>query len=131
MTLTRRDVFVLGSAAFAGTALAGMPAFASATDDLIAEFTGGAEAGSGALVLTAPEIAENGNTVPIEVDAPGAVAVAIFADGNPVPAVATFNFRPAEPVAQCLDPYSSWPKARTSSPLRRWKTDRSCAPTRP
>ncbi len=97
MTLTRRDVFVLGSAAFAGTALAGMPAFASATDDLIAEFTGGAEAGSGALVLTAPEIAENGNTVPIEVDAPGAVAVAIFADGNPVPAVATFNFGPLNP----------------------------------
>ena len=35
--------------------------------------------------------------MPIEVDAPGAVAVAIFADGNPVPAVATFNFGPLNP----------------------------------
>ena len=87
-----------GRAAFAGTALAGMPAFASATDDLIAEFTGGCRSWAAARwVLTAPEIAENGNTVPIEVDAPGAVAVAIFADGNPVPAVATFNFGPLNP----------------------------------
>ena len=57
----------------------------------------GADVGAGALTLSAPEIAENGNTVPIEVDAPGAVAVAIFADGNPVPAVATFNFGPLNP----------------------------------
>ncbi|MEL7177434.1 MAG: thiosulfate oxidation carrier protein SoxY [Pseudomonadota bacterium] len=58
----------------------------------IAEFTGGAEAGSGDLTLTAPEIAENGNTVPIEVNAPGAVAIAVYAAGNPEPAVAQFKF---------------------------------------
>ena len=95
MTLTRRDILIIGSSAAAASAF-GLPAFAM-TDDMIAEFTGGADVGSGALTLTAPEIAENGNTVPIEVDAPGAVAVAIFADGNPVPAVATFNFGPLNP----------------------------------
>ena len=94
MELTRRKMMVLGTGTFAAASLAGLPALASVTDDMIAEFTGGAETGSGALQLTAPEIAENGNTVPIEISAPGAVAVTVFADGNPVPAVATFNFGP-------------------------------------
>ena len=95
MKLTRRELMVTGSAAFAAT-FVGLPAFAAA-EDMIAEFTGGADAATGSLTLTAPEIAENGNTVPISIDAPGAVAVAIFADGNPVPAVATFNFGPLNP----------------------------------
>ncbi|EKD61177.1 MAG: sulfur oxidation protein SoxY [uncultured bacterium] len=47
------------------------------------------------ITLTAPEIAENGNTVPVTVDAPGAVAIMILAVGNPEPAVVTFNFGPA------------------------------------
>ena len=95
MKLTRRDLMILGSSASVAATF-GLPAFAM-TDDMIAEFTGGAEVGTGDLNLTAPEIAENGNTVPIEVEAPGAVAVAIYADGNPVPAVATFNFGPLNP----------------------------------
>jgi len=66
----------------------------AAADDLIAEFTGGAETGTGGLTLTAPEIAENGNTVPISVDAPGAVSIMILATGNPTPGVATINFGP-------------------------------------
>ncbi len=45
--------------------------------------------------LALPEIAENGNTVPVEVDAPGAVAILLLASGNPEPAVATFTFGPA------------------------------------
>ncbi len=94
MEFSRRNVLVLGAGTAAAVSLTGLPAFASVTDDMIAEFTGGADVGSGALSLTAPEIAENGNTVPIEISAPGAVAVTVFADGNPVPAVATFNFGP-------------------------------------
>ena len=94
MEFSRRNVLALGAGTAAAVSLTGLPAFASVTDDMIAEFTGGADAGSGALSLTAPEIAENGNTVPIEISAPGAVAVTVFADGNPVPAVATFNFGP-------------------------------------
>ena len=44
--------------------------------------------------LTAPEIAENGNTVPIEVSAPGASEILVLALGNPTPGVAMFKFGP-------------------------------------
>ena len=94
MELTRRNALTLGSAALAAYGLGVVPAFASLTDDEIAKITGGAETTAGDLSITAPEIAENGNTVPIEVSAPGAVMVVVFADGNPVPNVATFNFGP-------------------------------------
>lgn len=96
MKLNRRDALVLGSGAFAAMAI-GLPAQASLVDEAIAAFTGGAETSEGDLVLTAPEIAENGNTVPVEVSAPGAVAVMLLADGNPVPAVGTFKFGPLNP----------------------------------
>jgi sulfur-oxidizing protein SoxY len=94
MQLTRRESLAIGASAIAALGLSGLPAFASATDDLVNEFTGGATPGAGDLSLNAPEIAENGNTVPIEFSAPGAVAVALFADGNPTPPVATFKFGP-------------------------------------
>lgn len=94
MELTRRKLLALGTGVVALSSLNGLPAFASLTDDAIADLTGGADLGEGAVSITAPEIAENGNTVPIEVSAPGAVAITLFADGNPVPNVATFNFGP-------------------------------------
>ncbi|MWB77905.1 thiosulfate oxidation carrier protein SoxY [Pseudooceanicola sp. 216_PA32_1] len=91
MDFTRRDTLALGLGAAAMTVLP-FRVNAAATDDLIAEFTGGAEMGAGGLTLTAPEIAENGNTVPISVDAEGATAIMVLATGNPTPPVATFNF---------------------------------------
>ena len=94
MKLSRRYVLMLSSASVAATAMGAIPAFASLTEDEIAKLTGGADMAEGGVTLTAPEIAENGNTVPIEVSAPGAVAITLFADGNPVPNVATFNFGP-------------------------------------
>ena len=94
MTLTRRQLLALGSGTLAVASFAGMPAFASLTDDAIAAITGGTAIGEGVITLTAPEIAENGNTVPIKVNAPGAAAIALFADGNPIPNVATFTFGP-------------------------------------
>ncbi|MEJ5219293.1 thiosulfate oxidation carrier protein SoxY [Cognatishimia sp. D5M38] len=94
MKLTRRDLLALGTGSFAMASLSALPAFASLADDAIAALTGGAELGEGAISLTAPEIAENGNTVPIGVDAPGAVEVTLYADGNPTPNVATFKFGP-------------------------------------
>lgn len=94
MKLTRRKILAIGSGTLAFASLTGLPAFASLTDEAIVELTGGAEIGEGAVTLTAPEIAENGNTVPIGVDAPGAVQITLYADGNPVPNVATFNFGP-------------------------------------
>lgn len=92
MKLTRRDTILLAMGASAAAILP-LPVFA-AVEDKIAEFTGGADVGSEGLTLIAPEIAENGNTVPIEVDAPGASAILILAAGNPSPDVATFNFGP-------------------------------------
>ena len=92
MTMTRRNVMVMGAGALVAF---GLPMSASAAaEDAITEFTGGAEMGSEGVTLTAPEIAENGNTVPIEIDAPGAEAVMILAMGNPTPGVAEFKFGP-------------------------------------
>lgn len=93
MEFSRRETLALGMGA---AALAVLPirAYASLTDDAIAAFTGGADMADSGVTLTAPEIAENGNTVPIEVSAPGASAIMVLATGNPTPAVATFNFGP-------------------------------------
>ena len=92
MQLTRRDTLALGLGA---AALALVPFRATAmTEDKISAFTGGADMADTGVTLTAPEIAENGNTVPIGVDAPGAVSIMILAAGNPLPDVATFNFGP-------------------------------------
>ena len=53
-----------------------------------------AEVGEGDIKLTAPEIAENGNTVPIEVSSDSAAEIMVLALGNPEPPVATFKFGP-------------------------------------
>lgn len=92
MKLTRRDALALGLGATAASLLP-LRAIAAA-DEAVAAFTGGAAMGEGGITLTAPEIAENGNTVPISVDAPGAVSIMVLAAGNPTPGVATFNFGP-------------------------------------
>ena len=94
MGRTRRNMMLAGTSAFAVATFCGIPVLASAVDEHIAAFTGGADAVAGAIELDAPEIAENGNTVPITVSAPGASSIMILAAGNPVPAVATFNFGP-------------------------------------
>jgi sulfur-oxidizing protein SoxY len=94
MTLTRRDALWAGFGGLFAATLAN-PAFAATVEELTAAFTAGATPGTGGITLTAPEIAENGNTVPVAVDAPGAVAIMLLAAGNPEPAVATFTFGPA------------------------------------
>lgn len=90
MKFTRRDTLALGLGAAAITVMP-FRAFAAAEAEIEA-FTGGAAIGEGGVELTAPEIAENGNTVPISVSAPGAVAITVLATGNPDPKVVTFNF---------------------------------------
>lgn len=79
-------------------------AFATLEDveKAISEFGGGSEVQEGKITLTAPEIAENGNSVPISVlvespmtDDDYVESVMILAEGNPSPAVATFHFTPA------------------------------------
>ncbi len=92
MDFTRRETLALG----AGAALMTILPFRAnaAAEDVIAEFTGGADMADSGIDLVAPEIAENGNTVPITVDAAGASAILLLATGNPTPGVATFNFGP-------------------------------------
>ena len=93
MELTRRDALLLGVGAVAASALPSpLLAAAETMDDAIAAFTGGADVKEGGVEIGAPEIAENGNTVPIEVSAEGATAIMLLADGNPSPGVATFHF---------------------------------------
>ena len=95
MELTRRQTLMATVGALVATALP-LRAFAS-TPPMVGspeEFTGGAAVGEGGVELTTPEIAENGNTVPVEVSAPGAVEVRVYAMGNPTPGVAIFTFGP-------------------------------------
>jgi sulfur-oxidizing protein SoxY len=94
MKMNRRDALWVGLGGIAAAALPGL-AYAATVEELTAAFTGGAAPAMDGITLTAPEIAENGNTVPVAVDAPGAVAIMILASGNPEPAVATFTFGPA------------------------------------
>ena len=97
MTLTRRNILALGAGSVAAATMGVMPAYASLTDDAIAAFTGGADVSEGGIEITAPEIAENGNTVPVGVSAEGAASIMVLATGNPNPAVATFNFGKLNP----------------------------------
>ncbi len=93
MQFTRRDTLAMGAGAAVAT-LVPFQAFAGANEDEMAAFANGAEITDGGVELTAPEIAENGNTVPISVSAPGAVSILILATGNPQPRVVEFGFGP-------------------------------------
>ena len=69
---------------------------------LIAQLTGGAKPETGGISIELPQIAENGNSVPmrIKVDHPMSAgdrveAVHVIAERNPRPLVATFHFGPA------------------------------------
>lgn len=94
MNLSRRQTLALGGATVAVTLLPISFASAAAEDAaaLLAEFTGGATAGEGNITLTAPEIAENGNTVPVAVSAPGAASIMLISEGNPTPRVIAAHF---------------------------------------
>lgn len=103
MKLDRRQALGLtaGAAVLAVAGIRVNPASAAAEEikKRVMEFTGGKEPASGKIILKAPEIAENGNTVPISVSVESAMSgddlvesVMILAEGNPNPEVATFHF---------------------------------------
>lgn len=90
MTLTRREALGLSAGAAAFLAIGTKVSFANAdaTEAAIMEFTGGATPAEGKISLDTPEIAENGNTVPVgvTVDSPMTAdsyvaSVLILADG--------------------------------------------------
>jgi sulfur-oxidizing protein SoxY len=102
MNISRRQVLALSISASVA-AIAGMPAFASADEAkaLIDAFTGGNAVQEARITLTLPDVAENGNTVPVTVSVESAMdgddlvdSILIVADGNPQPDVATFHFSP-------------------------------------
>ena len=112
MTLVsnRRQAMAIGAgavaAAFLGQSV--VPAFAANDSaDLIKKFTGGKPAQDGRVKLDLPEIAENGNTVPMTVMVESPMTeqshvtdVLIVADGNPRAGIATFHFSPASGIAE-------------------------------
>lgn len=104
MKTTRRSFLALGAGAAALlSGLRSSPVFAGVEETMakVKEFAGGVEPATGTLSLNTPEIAENGNTVPISVTVESPMtaddyvqSVAIYAEGNPSPEVITFNFTP-------------------------------------
>ena len=110
MTLTcnRRQTLALGAGAMSLTMFGAVPALAkNDADEAIKKFTGGKAPVTGKVKLDLPEIAENGNTVPMTVTVESPMTeqshvtdVLIVADENPRSGVATFNFSPASGVAE-------------------------------
>ena len=107
MSITRRKVLGNGlggvglGAVVGPSTLFGMAgtSYGSEIEDAIAAFTGGTKPGSGRISLGAPQIAENGNTVPIKVAVESVMSegdhvseVMVVATGNPAPGVVTFKF---------------------------------------
>ena len=106
----RRQALGIGAGALAAAALGGstLPALAkNDSEDLIKKFTGGKLPTEGKVKLDLPEIAENGNTVPMTVSVESPMSeqshvtdVLVVADGNPRAGVVTFHFSPASGVAE-------------------------------
>jgi sulfur-oxidizing protein SoxY len=99
MKLSRRETLAAG-AAFLVATIVDAPAWALPADAEaeIAKFTGGKPAQDGPISIDLPEIAENGNTVPlaIVVDHPMTAEsyvsdILVVSDGNPRPGFATFH----------------------------------------
>jgi sulfur-oxidizing protein SoxY len=110
-TFSRRRALGVGVGAVAAVTWSGSirPVHAAKNDaeELIKKFTGGQKPTEGRLRLDLPEIAENGNTVPMTVSVEGPLTaqshvtdVLVVADGNPNGGVATFHFSPAAGVAE-------------------------------
>jgi sulfur-oxidizing protein SoxY len=108
LELSRRRALTLGAGALAATMIGGAPAHAqNDSDELIKKFAGGKEPVKGKVKLDLPEIAENGNTVPMNVSVESPMTeqshvtdLMIVADANPRGGVVTFRFSPLSGVAE-------------------------------
>jgi len=106
----RRQALALGAGAMtvAVFGASSSPALAkNDAEDAIKKFTGGKTPVQGKIKLDLPEIAENGNTVPMTVTVESPMTeqshvtdVLIVADENPRSGVVTFHFSPASGVAE-------------------------------
>jgi sulfur-oxidizing protein SoxY len=109
VTLSRRQVLATSIGAAAAVSFIGSigPAAANDAADLIKTFTGGKKPSDGKVKIDMPEIAENGNTVPMTVAVESPMTeqsyvqeVMVVADGNPNGGVVTFHFTPMSGVAE-------------------------------
>lgn len=100
-TFLKRSTLALGTAAL--PAFAQQPKFQPAQDikPLIDELVKGAAVEEGGILVELPQIAENGNSVPMHVKVDHAMAPAdfvaaihIIAERNPRPLVASFHLQP-------------------------------------
>ena len=105
--INRRHLLAGSAGALAFATLGVAPAHANNAQDLIKAFTGGKQATEGKVKLDLPEIAENGNTVPMTVsvespmtDASHVTDVLVVGDGNPNGGMVTFQFSPLSGVAE-------------------------------
>ena len=106
----RRQALALGAGAMtvAVFGASNSPALAkNDAEEAIKKFTGGKTPVQGKIKLDLPEIAENGNTVPMTVTVESPMTeqshvtdVLIVADENPRSGVVTFHFSPASGVAE-------------------------------
>ena len=104
----RRFIITVGTASAAAAGLNALPGGlawsaedAKTAEEEIKRLVGGKELADGSKIISMdlPQIAENGNTVPLEIsvespmtESDHVTAVHIVADGNPRPAVASFHF---------------------------------------
>ena len=111
---TRRRHFIAGAGALAATGLLGSRAAhaaswnkagfeSKAVNDTLKTLGAVGAAESRDIVITAPDIAENGAVVPVAVTSkiPNTQSISIIAEKNPFPLAATFD------VASGLEPYAS------------------------
>jgi sulfur-oxidizing protein SoxY len=110
LQISRRQALTIAAGAVTASALGGVPNIAWAANDsqeLIKKFTGGKAPTKGKVKLDLPEIAENGNAVPMTVSIESPMTkdsyvtdVLVVAEANPRGGVATFHFTPASGVAE-------------------------------
>jgi len=106
-SVNRRQALVLGAGALAAAASIAPAQAANDAADLIKKFTGGKTATEGKVKLDLPEIAENGNTVPMTVSVESPMneqsyvtEVLVVGDGNPNGGMAKFHFSPLSGAAE-------------------------------
>ena len=117
--LTRREALLLAAGATmvaaGGVVLKSGTANADEkmTNEAITKLIGDKKPAEGKITLELPQIAENGNTVPvgISVDSPMTAdnyvkSVHLFAEGNPLPDVASLHFTPMSGKAQAAVSYT-------------------------
>ena len=120
-----RAAVQLAVASVFGGRIGRVSADAEETQAAIDVFTDGVVSARGAVTLTLPEIAENGNTVSMSVSVESPMtedayveSVTVLAEDNPNPEVVTFHFSPSSGVARastCLLYTSPSPRDRTRS----------------